>query len=220
MIFFNSSSSHRKLWVAITFLSIILFISCKENINKKLPPITVETPKNRIGNTTTSAYDEFWPALKYQYDDYTQTYDLSNNWDFDNDGINDQLLIIGEGGAHLYYHLSIQLSSTGGTEIFDDYSFDVPEVRKYDSLAKYHKLFGPSSISAISIFDYTSEGIPDIYLAVRRHTISSEAPILSTFSKNDSITFVQIILTVENGKFKTELFDGVKFTFPPQKCIP
>ena len=37
--------------------------------------------------------------------------DYSGNWDIDGDGRKDSVLFIGNGGAHLYYHLRLRLSS-------------------------------------------------------------------------------------------------------------
>jgi len=51
------------------------------------------------------------PTLKYSYDEISQIHNYSNNWDFDTDGIKDQIYFVGTGGAHIYYFLRVVLSS-------------------------------------------------------------------------------------------------------------
>lgn len=51
------------------------------------------------------------PTLTYSYDNISQIHNYSNNWDFDKDGIKDELYFVGTGGAHLYYFLKVVLST-------------------------------------------------------------------------------------------------------------
>ena len=56
-----------------------------------------------ISNSFENTYRKSNPTLKYKYDNYAQVHDYSNNWDFDKDGINDEVYFVGTGGAHVYY---------------------------------------------------------------------------------------------------------------------
>ena len=78
--------------------------------------ITAITPENVIAqNAVANSFEEVLkrtcPLLKYSYNDSSQTHNYSGNWDFDADGKADELYFIGNGGAHLYFHLRIILSS-------------------------------------------------------------------------------------------------------------
>ena len=61
-------------------------------------------------NSFTQGLSVHFPGLHYKYDDLSQTHNYSGNWDFDGDGKMDSVLFVGNGGAHLYYHLKIVLS--------------------------------------------------------------------------------------------------------------
>ncbi len=67
----------------------------------------IDIPSNSFENE----YRISNPTLKYSYDEISQIHNYSNNWDFDNDGIKDQIYFVGEGGAHIYYFLQVVLSS-------------------------------------------------------------------------------------------------------------
>ncbi|MBR4135132.1 MAG: hypothetical protein IKU03_01785 [Bacteroidales bacterium] len=64
--------------------------------------------------------------IHYSYHEASQTHDYSRNWDFDGDGIADELLFVGNGGAHLQFHPKIHLSSIDTTFFFPDLSLDMP----------------------------------------------------------------------------------------------
>ena len=67
----------------------------------------IDIPSNSFEN-------EYWisnPALIYSYDEISQIHNYSNKWDFDNDGIKDEVYFVGTGGAHIYYFLRVVLSS-------------------------------------------------------------------------------------------------------------
>lgn len=66
--------------------------------------------EGRIGSFD-NIYRKLMPALKYSYDEASQTHNYSHNWDFDQDGTNDEVYFIGTGGAHVYYFLKVVLSS-------------------------------------------------------------------------------------------------------------
>jgi hypothetical protein len=67
----------------------------------------IDIPSNSFENE----YRISNPTLKYSYDEISQIHNYSNNWDFDNDGIKDQIYFVGTGGAHIYYFLRVIFSS-------------------------------------------------------------------------------------------------------------
>ncbi|MFT3980802.1 MAG: hypothetical protein QM687_10065 [Ferruginibacter sp.] len=71
-------------------------------------------------------YKDSMPSLLYQYDSIREAHDYSGNWDFDGDGKKDKLLFVGTGGAHLYYHPEVVLSSDGRTMVFPFLETDFP----------------------------------------------------------------------------------------------
>ena len=75
--------------------------------------MTLEAQTDHITNSYKETYDVSFPKLKYSYDSSGQTHDYSGNWDFDGDKKSDSLYFIGNGGAHLYFHLRLILSSEG-----------------------------------------------------------------------------------------------------------
>ena len=94
-----------KSW-GLLFLQTILIIACLLFIVPK------SSSQNYVSsNSFAEAYKQSNPTLNYKYDSINQIHNYSNNWDFDNDGINDEFSFIGTGGAHLYYYLQVILSS-------------------------------------------------------------------------------------------------------------
>jgi hypothetical protein len=79
-------------------------------------------------------YSKSNPTLKYSYYNASQTHDYSNNWDFDNDGINDKVYFIGTGGAHLYYFLKVVLSKDEKPREFSFIQSDFPLLVATDTL--------------------------------------------------------------------------------------
>ncbi len=85
-------------------------------------------------NSFESSYRKTNPNLMYKYDDISQTHNYSNNWDFDKDGINDELYFIGTGGTHLYYYLKVILSTDKLPREFDFIQSDFPFLTATDTL--------------------------------------------------------------------------------------
>jgi len=85
----------------IFILNIISFAAFSQDID------TLEIPSNSFENV----YRISNPTLKYSYDEISQIHNYSHNWDFDNDGIKDELYFVGTGGAHIYYFIGVILSS-------------------------------------------------------------------------------------------------------------
>lgn len=85
-------------------------------------------------NSFESSYRKSNPNLMYKYDDISQTHNYSNNWDFDKDGIKDELYFVGAGGAHLYYYLKVILSTDKISREFDFIQSDFPFLTAIDTL--------------------------------------------------------------------------------------
>jgi hypothetical protein len=67
----------------------------------------IDIPSNSFENE----YRISNPSVIYSHDEISQIHNYSHNWDFDNDGIKDELYFVGTGGAHVYYFLRVVLSS-------------------------------------------------------------------------------------------------------------
>jgi len=76
---------------------------------------SIEFPSNSFEKD----YHKSNPTLIYSYDSISQTHNYSNNWDFDKDGIKDELYFVGTGGVHLYYYLKVILSSEKKSKEFN-----------------------------------------------------------------------------------------------------
>ena len=87
-----------------------------------------------ISNSFEIEYRKSNPTLAYSFDNISKTHNYSNNWDFDNDGIKDQLFFVGTGGAHLYYFLKVILSSEKLSREFDFIESDFPFLTSTDTL--------------------------------------------------------------------------------------
>lgn len=79
-----------------------------------------------ISNSFEQYYKRSQPALKYSYDNLSQSHNYSGNWDFDKDGKMDEVLFIGTGGAHAYYFLKVVLSSDHQPRAFPFIQTDFP----------------------------------------------------------------------------------------------
>jgi hypothetical protein len=71
-------------------------------------------------------YRQSNPSLQYRYDPRSATHDYSGNWDFDQDGVRDEVYFTGTGGAHLYYVLILVLSTDHRSRTFDFATTDLP----------------------------------------------------------------------------------------------
>jgi hypothetical protein len=74
-----------------------------------------------------SPFNEY---IQYIYNPHTRSknlsYNYSNKWDFDNDGKNDSLVFIGNGGAHVYFYLRLKLTSETITREYPTVQLDMP----------------------------------------------------------------------------------------------
>src|SRR5688572_26469398 len=87
-----------------------------------------------IANSFEDSYRKSNPKLVYSYDNISKIHNYSNNWDFDKDGIKDEVYFIGTGGAHLYYFLKVVLSSDEKSREFKFVESDFPILTATDTL--------------------------------------------------------------------------------------
>ncbi len=90
----------------------------------------LETHSNSFENN----YRTENPTLIYCYDEISEIHNYSHNWDFDNDGIKDELYFVGTGGAHIYYFLRIVLSSDKKVRNLNFIQSDFPLLTATDTL--------------------------------------------------------------------------------------
>src|SRR6185503_11589353 len=101
-----------------------------------LSPLAALSQTDTTANSFEILYKKTNPTLNYKYDQSNQIHDYSDNWDFDMDGKNDQLLFIGTGGAHLYFYLRIILSSDSIVRNYPFIDLDMPILPASDKLKK------------------------------------------------------------------------------------
>ena len=103
-------------------------------------------------NSFTEMYKQSNPTLNYKYDSINHIHDYSNNWDFDNDGLNDRLCFIGTGGAHLYFYLQVVLSTDRVVRNFPFLQSDFPALPPDTILIK--QTFNPKSVhESFAVFE-------------------------------------------------------------------
>jgi len=108
--------------------------------------------------------------IKYYYIESTQTHDYSGNWDFDGDGKKDGLFFIGNGGAHLYYHLEVVLSSDHRSRDFVAFiEIDFPVVSNVSQLKTKDK---QSIFPQFVVSDFDSDGRDEIYININNNYTS------------------------------------------------
>lgn len=102
-------------------------------------------------------------GLKISYNDSSQVYDYSGNWDFDGDTKTDNLYFVGNGGAHTLYYLKIILSSEKKIRDFSFISIDFPIPGKIEDLR--NKTFYPfPSLFSFVVFDFDEDGIDEVFI--------------------------------------------------------
>lgn len=118
--------------------------------------------ENFPANSFAKNYHWSAPTLIYSYNDSGQTHNYSGNWDFDGDEKKDSLFFIGNGGAHLYYHLRIVLSSDKIKRDFSFLLFDLPYLGNIRDIKKTAR--EGSLLPQFVVHDFNSDGKEDIYL--------------------------------------------------------
>lgn len=142
-------------------------------------------------NSFNISYGKSNPTLKYHYDTGSQTHNYSNNWDFDKDGINDEVYFVGTGGAHLYYFLKVVLSKDHKPRIFDFIQSDFPLLTATDTLNISKSPFG---------FVVTNLGknlMPTIIVRLDKQTFYDNKEL-----KKRNIKTENVLVSFENGRTK------------------
>lgn len=85
-------------------------------------------------NSFEKRYRSSNPSLAYSYDPVSQVHNYSDNWDFDKDGIKDEVYFVGTGGAHVYYFLKMVLSVDRKSREFNFIQSDFPLLTATDTL--------------------------------------------------------------------------------------
>lgn len=126
----------------------------------------------------------------YQYDSVLQvdiiTYQYSNLWDLDNDGIADSVSFIGNGGAHTYFYLEVWLSSSNEWTVYPTFQIDMPYLNEMDTI---------NEITQFTVFDFDKDGKDEIYL-----NIDNPFGSIPEKLKTAGLTSKQILFEVENNK--------------------
>jgi len=147
----------------------------------------IDLPSNSFEN----AYRKSNPTLKYSYDSASQAHNYSNNWDFDKDGINDEVYFVGTGGAHLYYFLRVVLSTDHKPREFDFIRSDFPLLTMTDTLNFDKTLVG------FVVTDFNKNSTPTIIVRLDEQTFYGNKEL-----KKRNIKTKNIIISFENGKTK------------------
>jgi len=172
--------------INFVFLSLILIVifSCSdmdkdiksksENSNKeayKIDSVHRSYPDS-LSNSYESALLEKKPEISYSYSDSLQTHNYSGSWwYFDADDEPDNLLFVGTGGAHLYFHLRLVLSSDSVAMDFPELLLDMPLVQTIEDL-KREKFYPPPVLTQFVVDDFDSDGKDEIFLNLDRNTFS------------------------------------------------
>ena len=112
-----------KLLITFSFTMLTITVFSQQEDSFRIP-----------SNSFEINYSKSNPGLRYSYDNTSQTHNYSNNWDFDKDGIKDEVYFIGTGGAHLYYFLKVVLSTDHKVRELDFIQTDFPLLTATDTL--------------------------------------------------------------------------------------
>ena len=165
--------------IFLTTFTLTVFSQQKDNL---------ELPSNSFEN----AYHKSNPTLTYSYDSISQIHNYSNNWDFDKDGIKDELYFVGTGGAHLYYYLKVVLSSDKKTREFNFVQSDFPFLTATDTLDIEKTQIG------FIVADLGQNLTPTIIVRLDDQSYYANKKILA----DKKIKTRNVVISFENGKTK------------------
>ncbi len=129
------------------------------------------------------------------------SYNYSNKWDVDGDKKNDSLYFIGNGGAHAYFYLRIQLSSTAQLLDYPFLQLDMPYLNKVELLDKYGKNPGLQWV----MHDFDNDGILDMYF-----NFDNPMGKIPSDWKQQGVTSKEVVMSFANGKFKVKNYSSAK----------
>ena len=150
-------------------------------------PDSLEIPSNSFENI----YRVSNPELIYSYDEISQIHNYSNNWDFDKDGIKDELYFVGTGGAHLYYFLKVVLSTDKKSRELEFILSDFPFLTATDTFNIEKTLFG------FAVADLGKDLTPTIIVRLDEQTFYGNEELLKRNIKTE-----HVLVSFENGKTK------------------
>lgn len=175
-----------------------------ENSNKEareVDSIYISYP-NAPSNSFESALLEMKPEISYSYSDLLQTHNYSGSWwYFDADDKPDNLLFVGTGGAHLYFHLRIVLSSDSVAMDFPELLLDMPIIQNIKAL-KREKFYPPPVLPQFVVDDFDSDGKDEIFLNLDRNTFSAVSEKL----KEKGVTSRYILVDFNNSEVELKNF--------------
>lgn len=125
------------------------------------------------------------------------TYQYSDLWDIDNDGIMDSLAFIGSSGAHKYFRFNIKLSSTNRWIRYPKFQIDMPYYKNPESI---NEIGG--SFPQFAVYDFDNDGIKEIYL-----NIGNPYSSIPDKLKDKGITSKQIIIDYSDNTLVLKEFD-------------
>jgi hypothetical protein len=202
--------------INFAFLSLILFamFSCSdmdkdikiksENSNKEAHEI--ESVYKSFTDSSPNSFEpvllEKKPEISYSYSDSLQTHDYSGSWwYFDADDEPDNLLFVGTGGAHLYFHLRLVLSSDSIVRDFPELLLDMPLVQNMETLKK-ESFYPPLVLTQIVVDDFDSDGKDEIFLTLDRNTFS----VVSQELKEKGVTSRYVLVDFNDNEVELNNF--------------
>jgi len=150
-----------------------------------------------ISNSYAVTYQKSNPGLNYSYDPERQIHNYSNNWDFDQDGIKDELYFIGTGGAHLYYYLCVVLSSKQVQQHFKFLITDDP-ILPPDEILNNISFIPKDYLINFAVFESDGSARKHILINLDQQSFAVNRKIL----KQLGINTTKILVYFENGKAK------------------
>jgi hypothetical protein len=162
----------RKLFVIIIFLS---------------SPIIILAQNELVSNSLEYLFNN--SSVSYRYIEDKQIHDYSDNWDIDGDGIKDNIMFIGNGGAHLYFSLFIKLSSGNKDYDFKYLLLDCPLLEPIDSLLKHGR---QNIFPQFVVHDFNGDGVSDIFVNIDSTNIQSEELQALGITSNHIILYYDI----------------------------
>lgn len=169
-----------KLILSILLTALTLTVFSQQTDNLDLP-----------SNSFENAYRKSNPTLTYSYDNISQIHNYSNNWDFDKDGIKDELYFVGTGGAHLYYFLKVVLSTDKKSREFNFIESDFPFLTATDTLDIEKIAIG------FVVADVGKNLTPTIIIRLDEQTFYDNKEL-----KKRNIKTKNVLVSFENGKTK------------------
>lgn len=189
----------KQLYIHMLSKLFILFVICLHSCTcSKRPGETQKSlllPEDMVSNSF--AYKFKNSMIKYDYVNDSQVHDYSGNWDFDGDNIKNSLLFIGQGGAHLFYHLKVVLSAINEVYNYQWISTDLPLLESAEKLTSRDIDLFPKFVIA----DFNKDSLQDIYVNISDgHNIPAEA-------KKNGISTPQVVLSFNRKREKLEVYD-------------